>query len=187
MRTAEAAVKWPQINSGDSTMPHNRTLRSVLFAALALSTVSIAPALSEDDGWFWNRGRMGEWFRGEMMDDDNRWGWGHGMMMGRKFGEERLIALKEELSISSAQEKAWDDYKTAVKAAADSMRANHKNMMSSDLPQTLPERIALHESMMTTRLVEMKTMNAATLALYNALDANQKKKADDIIMGMGMM
>lgn len=168
-------------------MTNNRTIKSISLAALALTTVSITPVLSDDDGWFWNRGRMGEWFRGEMMDNDMRWGWGHGMMMGRRFGEERLNALKGELAITSVQQKAWDDYANAVKAATNSMRENHNNMMSSDLPKTLPERIAFHESMITARLEEMKTMDAATLALYNSLDETQKKKADDIIMGMGMM
>jgi LTXXQ motif family protein len=168
-------------------MSHNHTLKSMLFAALALSAVSIQPAFSDDDGWFWNRGRMGEWFRGEMMDNDMRWGWGHGMMMGRKFGEERLNALKDELAITATQQKAWDDYAKSVNTAVDSMRETHKNMMSGDIPKTLPERIAFHENMMTARLEDMKTTDAATLTLYNALDANQKKKADELILGMGMM
>jgi LTXXQ motif family protein len=163
------------------------SMKSVLFAALALSTVSIAPALSDDDGWFWNRGRMGEWFRGEMMDNDMRWGWGHGMMMGGRYTEERLNALKTELSINATQEKTWEEYAKTVKTAADSMRESHKSMMDSDFPKTLPERLALHESMMTARLENMKTTNAATLTLYNALDASQKKKADELILGMGMM
>jgi LTXXQ motif family protein len=168
-------------------MKHNHTMKSMFFGAFALSTVSIAPAFSDDDGWFWNRGRMGEWFRGEMMDNDMRWGWGHGMMMGRRFGEERLNALKGELAIAATQEKVWDEYANAVKAAAESMRETHKNMMSGDIPKTLPERIAFHESMMIARQENMKTTDAATLALYNALDADQKKKADELILGMGMM
>jgi Spy/CpxP family protein refolding chaperone len=68
-------------------MQHNKTIKSILFATMALTTVGIAPALSDDDGWFWNRGRMGEWFRGEMMGDHMRWGGGPGMMMGRRFSE----------------------------------------------------------------------------------------------------
>jgi hypothetical protein len=33
----------------------------------------------------------------------------------------------------------------------------------------------------------MTAVREATLALYNKLDANQKKKADDLIVGMGAM
>lgn len=169
-------------------MRYNSTMKSMIFAAVALTLMGITSAYSDDDdGWFWNRGRMGEWFRGEMMDDHMRWGGGHGMMMGGRFGEERLNALKSELTITTAQEKSWNDYAKAVKAAADSMRENHKNMMSGDFPKTLPERIAFHETMMSARLAEMKAMNEATLALYNALDTTQKAKADEVILGMGMM
>ena len=40
---------------------------------------------------------------------------------------------------------------------------------------------------MTGRFEAMKSTNAATLNLYNALDSGQKKKADELILGMGMM
>jgi hypothetical protein len=159
-------------------------------AAIALATLLIisTPSLAEnDDGWFWGRGMMGQWFKGEMMGRGMMDGWGPGMMMGSRYNQERLDALKTELVITDAQKKVWDDYVAAVKSASDSMRATHKQMMNADIPATLPERITLHEGMMTARLETMKTTNAATLALYNALDATQKKKADDLIMGMGMM
>jgi LTXXQ motif family protein len=161
--------------------------KSMVFASVALATFTVTPAFSDDDGWFWNRGRMGDWFRGEMMDEGMRHGWGRGMMMGSRFSEERLKALKTELSITAAQEKLWQDYAGAVKASADAMRAKHAQMMSDDIPSTLPDRLALHEGMMSARLQEIKSINAATLALYNVLDEAQKKKADEVIMGMGMM
>jgi LTXXQ motif family protein len=162
--------------------------KSMVFSSVALATLAVTPASSEnDDGWFWNRGRMGEWFRGEMMDEGMRHGWGRGMMMGSRFSDERLNALKTELSITAAQEKLWQDYAGAVKSSAEAMRAMHAQMMSDDIPDTLPDRLALHEGMMSARLEEIKSINAATLALYNVLDETQKKKADEIIMGMGMM
>jgi hypothetical protein len=127
---------------------------------------------------------MGEWFRGEILDDHMRCGGGPGRMMGNKFSGERLNALKAELSITAAQEKIWGDYAKAVDVAANSMRANHENMMRGDLPTTLPERLTLHETMLSARLEEIKSLNAATFAVHNVLDSNQKKQADDIIMGM---
>jgi LTXXQ motif family protein len=108
-------------------------------------------------------------------------------MMGSRFNEERLNALKAELAISDAQKRAWDDYAAAVKTAADSMREAHGQMMSAGVPATLPERLSLHDTMMAGRCETAKSISAATLALYNALNNEQKKKADDLIMGMGMM
>jgi hypothetical protein len=130
---------------------------------------------------------MGHWFRGEMMGRDMMDGWGPGMMMGSRFNDERLNALKKELAITEAQTKAWEDYAASVKAAVASMRDVHAQVMNGSVPATLPERITLHEGIMTGRLEAMKSTNAATLSLYNALDSAQKKKADELIMGMGMM
>jgi LTXXQ motif family protein len=156
--------------------------------AIACLLTIATPAFADDDRvWFWGKGMMGHWFKGEMMDRGMMEGWGAGMMMGSRFNEERLNALKTELAITDTQKKVWDDYVAAVKTAVDSMRASHGQMMKADIPATLPERIALHESMMATRLGVMKSTDAATLALYQTLDAAQKRKADDLIMGMGMM
>ena len=40
---------------------------------------------------------------------------------------------------------------------------------------------------MTARIESLKSTNAATLALYEAMNEEQKKKADELILGMGMM
>jgi hypothetical protein len=160
--------------------------RAAMVAALLFAIAT--PVLADnDDGWFWGKDFMGHWFRGEMMGRDMMDGWGPGMMMGTRFNDERLNALKKELAITEAQTKAWEDYAAAVKAAVASMRKAHVQMMSGSIPATLPERITLHEGIITGRLEAMKSTNAATLNLYNALDSAQKKKADELIMGLGMM
>jgi hypothetical protein len=130
---------------------------------------------------------MGHWFWGEMMGPDLMDGWGPGMMMGRRFNDERLNALKDELAITEAQKKLWDDYVAAVKNAVTAVRGVHVTMMNGDVPATLPEPIKLHEGIMSGRFDAMKSTDAATLALYNGLDDAQKKKADELILGMGMM
>jgi LTXXQ motif family protein len=155
--------------------------------AAALLAVTVPVLADDDDGWFGRKGMMGQWFRGEMISRNMMDGWGPGMMMGSRFNEERLNALKTELAINDAQKKAWDDYAAAAKTAADSMRESHGQMMNSDAPATLPERIGLHDTMMASRCETVKSISAATLALYSALNNEQKKKADDLIMGMGMM
>ncbi len=159
-----------------------------LAAAVVLPTGLTMPSFAdEDDGWFWGRGKMGHWFRDEMMGRHMMDGMGHGIMMSRKYSEQRLGALKKEFGITEAQGKAWDDYAAAIKASSASMRDMHVKMMGVNEPATLPERVNLHQEMMTTRVGAMKAVDVATLALYEALDAAQKKKADELILGMGMM
>ena len=164
----------------------SRRSRAAMVAAL-LFAIATPVMADNDDGWFWGKGFMSHWFRGEMMGRDMMDGWGPGMMMGARFNEERLNALKNELVITEAQKKVWEDYAASVKEAVASMREVHLQMMSGSIPATVPERITLHEGIMTGRFEAMKSTNAATLSLYNALDNEQKKKADELIMGMGMM
>ena len=164
----------------------SKSSRAAMVAALLFAIAT--PVLADnDDGWSWGKGFMGHWFRGEMMGREMMDGWGPGMMMGARFNEERLNAFKNELAITDAQKKVWDDYTASVKGAVASMREAHVQMMSGSIPATLPERIAQHEGIMTGRLEAMKSTNAATLSLYSALDSDQKSKADELIMGMGMM
>ncbi len=161
--------------------------RKLIFTSLLAAGLMTAPAFADPDGWFWGRGQMGDWFRGEMwrygmMGD----GPGH-MMMGRRFSEHRLEALKSELGITAAQEDVWKTYMTAVQSAADGMRSTHQTMMDRGSFKTLPERLDAQAAMMASRQDVMKTVREATLALYEKLDEAQKKKADDLILGMGMM
>ena len=165
-----------------------KSRRSRIAVVAALLFAIATPVMADkDDGWFWGKGFMGHWFRGEMMGRDMMAGWGPGMMMGSRFNEERLDALKNELTITDAQKKVWDDYAASVKGSAASTRDVYAHMMSVSIPATLPARIKLHESIMGARFETMKSTNAATLALYSVLDDAQKKKADDLIIGMGIM
>ncbi len=163
-----------------------RGSRAASVAALLFAIAT--PVLADNnDGWFWGKGLMGHWFRGEMMGRDMMDGWVPGIMMGTRFNEERLNALKTELAITEAQKKVWDDYAASIKDAVASMREARVQMMNASIPATLPERITLHEGSMAVRFESMKSTNAATLILYKALDNTQKKKADELIMAMGMM
>jgi LTXXQ motif family protein len=166
--------------------PSLRSLSLCLTAAAGLMILPMSAAFADSNDWHWGRGMMGRWFMGEMnhgmMD-----GWGPGMMMGERYNAERLDDLKRELGITDAQQKLWDSYAEAVKSSVSTMRSFHESMMDGKVPDKLPERLALHESMMTTRIESMKTVNAAVLALYDKLTDAQKAKADDLIAGMGMM
>lgn len=156
--------------------------RHIALPILVAFGLMSTPALA--DGWFWGRGHMDHWFRSEMGRCDMM---GGGGMMGRRFGEERLEALKAELDITAAQQGAWDTYEKAVRENADNMSKAHEAIMSQQPLKTLPERIDAQAAMMASRQKAMGKIREATLALYQALDVAQKKKADELILGMGMM
>jgi LTXXQ motif family protein len=113
-----------------------------------------------------------------------------GMAMMAKHVEGRLAFLKTELKITDAQLPLWN-------AVADAMRANAKSM-SEMMPggmmggaqstATLPEKLALREKMITAHLEALRKFKAAVDPLYASLSDEQKKTADELLMGpMGMM
>ena len=114
---------------------------------------------------------------------------GMGMMAGHVEG--RLAFLKTELKITDAQLPLWN-------AVADAFRANAKSMgemmsggmMGSSQTATLPEKLALREKIMTGHLEALRKFKVAIDPLYAALSSEQKKTADELLMGpmeMGMM
>lgn len=155
--------------------------RRFIFLILASSSLLITPALA--DGWFWGRGHMDHWFRSEMGRCDMM----SGRMMGWRSDNERLGALKSELGITTTQDSAWQAYEKVVQENAESMLKSHEAMMGQQPLETLPERLDAQSAMMATRHDAMNKVREATLALYQLLDVEQKKKADQLILGMGMM
>ena len=114
---------------------------------------------------------------------------GMGMMAGHVEG--RLAFLKTELKITDPQLPLWN-------AVADAFRANAKSMgemmsggmMGSSQTATLPEKLALREKIMTGHLEALRRLKTAVDPLYAALSPEQKKTADELVMGpmgMGMM
>jgi len=114
-----------------------------------------------------------------------------GMGMMAEHVEGRLAFLKTELKITDAQLPLWN-------AVADAIRANAKGMsemmsggmMGSSQTATLPEKLALREKIMTGHLEALRKFKVAIDPLYAALSSEQKKTADELLMGpmeMGMM
>ena len=112
-------------------------------------------------------------------------------MMGAMAGhvEGRLAFLKAELKITEAQLPLWN-------AVADAIRANAKGMtemmsggmMGAGQATTLPDKLAMREKMMTVHLEAMRRFNTAVDPLYAALSDEQKKTADELLIGpIGMM
>lgn len=98
--------------------------------------------------------------------------------------EGRIAFLKTELKITDAQQPLWN-------AVADAMRANAKEMtdmmpMMRSMMQpsaTLPEKLAAREKMMTANLDAFRKLEAAVEPLYAALNDDQKKTADELMIG----
>ena len=103
--------------------------------------------------------------------------------------EGRLAFLKAELKITDAQMPLWNNFAEAVRANAKAMEQMMQGgMMGTSQSTSLPEKLAMREKMMTTHLDALRKFKAAVDPLYAALGDEQKKIADELLMGpIGMM
>jgi hypothetical protein len=117
------------------------------------------------------------------------------MMMGQndipmkaKRIEGRLAFLKTELKITDAQLPFWNAFAQAMRDNATAMQAMPHAMMGMSKAATLPDKLAERETMLVARLEAVRKLKAAADPLYAALNADQKKTADEIMLSpMGMM
>ena len=120
------------------------------------------------------------------------------MMMGRdgmsmmgamaRHVEGRLAFLKTELKITEAQLALWNAVADAMRANAKTMSDMAGGMVGGSQMATLPEKLAMREKMMTAHLEALRKFKAAVDPLYAALSDEQKKTADELLIGpMGMM
>ena len=103
------------------------------------------------------------------------------------FIEGRIAFLKAELAITDAQKGAWDAYADATKRNLESMQGMWQTMKSVFEAKTPMERLDAHLAAMESRTKVLKDVKPALAKLYEALNAEQKKKADEILTGMGCM
>jgi len=101
----------------------------------------------------------------------------------------RIAFLKTELKITDAQMPVWNAVADAIRAAPKEVSGMPcmPMMQSSD---TLPERLAAREKAMTAHLEALRKLRSAVEPLYVALSDDQKKTADQLMIGpigMGMM
>lgn len=153
-----------------------------VLGATALSSCVTTAAFADDDAWMGHRWGMG---MGQMMA-------GPDAMVDRIDG--RLAFMKTELKITEAQTADWEALAKVIRSTAEEhnglMQAMMTSMQSGDfwkLP--LPDRLALQEAHLTTRLEQVKQVKTAVDKLYATLSDEQKKAADDVMlpmMGMGM-
>jgi hypothetical protein len=109
-----------------------------------------------------------------------------GMMMNHAEGY--LSFLKTELKITDAQTPQWNAFADAERANAKAMRDMMAAMVANRGLGTFPERLELHEKLMTARLDGLRKAKSTADALYAVLGDDQKKTADELLSrSMGMM
>ena len=120
------------------------------------------------------------------------------MMMGRdgmsmmgamaRHVEGWLAFLKTELKITDAQLPLWNAVADTIRSNAKAMGDMAGGMMGGSQSATLPDKLDTREKMMTARLEALRKFKAAVAPLYVALSDEQKRTADELLIGpMGMM
>ena len=108
------------------------------------------------------------------------------MMAGHVEG--RLAFLKTELKITDAQLPLWNAVADAIRANTKTMGGMAEGMIGSMQTGTLPDKLAAREKLITAHLEALRKFKAALDPLYAALSDDQKKTADEVLIGpMGMM
>ena len=107
-----------------------------------------------------------------------------GMGMPFEHVEGRIAFLRTELKIEESQVGPWNAFADVLRANAKSMKDMHEEMINQSNAVTLPQRVDIHEKMMSAHLEMERRFQAATKPLYDALNDQQKKLADSLIKGM---
>ena len=116
------------------------------------------------------------------------------MMMGQNgmagHVEGHIAFLKTELKVTEAQQPLWDGVADAMRANAKDMTRVPNCMSMMQTSGTPPEKLAAREKAMTAHLEALRKLKTAIEPLYAALSDDQKKMADQLMIGpmsMGMM
>jgi hypothetical protein len=144
---------------------------------------------------------QGQGMMGPGMMGPGMMGMGMGMGMGGGPGmgmidrvEGRIAFLRAELKITDAQALAWNEFADALRSNARNLGATRRGMMgraSAGQPQaqTLIQRLDAQEQWLSTRLEGTRTLKTAFGKLNDALSAEQRETAEQLLdshMGMGM-
>jgi hypothetical protein len=193
-----------------SMRAHRIVLTLLLVSTLALALPAFAQGETKDSGM--GSGMMGQGMTGQGMTGhpDMRPGQGMGQgglmmmgmmggcpmmgMMGGQGGPEamvqgRLDYLKDELNIKKSQTKAWDAFAEAMRANAQSMMAMRGQMMAQmgEGAPSATQMLEAHMTMMESRLQAMRSLKPAMDELYKSLGSKQRKRADELMPGVGCM
>lgn len=119
------------------------------------------------------------------------YGMGNMPMMGgdiNTYTDTRATFLKSQLGLTEAQTPAWTTYISAFRAHLTAKQQHHQTMMTSMTAGTTSAQSAeAIVSSMDGCHKAMKDLKNAYVALYQALNPEQKQKADAVFSGMGWM
>jgi hypothetical protein len=153
-----------------------RTLTGAMIALLTATTAMAQPGPAGEHGGSPMAGRMPMMSMG-----------GHCAMMGRTEGA--LAFLKTELKITSAQEKAWEAFAALVRQEAANKPkgpAGHghgpKGASKPDAPEPFPQAVTRRLQMMDQHHESLKKLSDAAKPLYDGLNTEQRKTADELLM-----
>src|SRR5664279_4419288 len=196
-------------------MPRRTIFAIGLASAIAIATLTISPPVSAQmgnrggygpgmmNGQGYGPGMMGPGYGPGTMGP----GYGHGMignygagmmggcgMMGdtadgqtSTFAAGRIAFLKAELGITDAQKAAWDAYADKINGNLTNMQGMWQTMKAVFDAKTPPDRLDAQIAAMDSRVSALKEIKPALAKLYDALSSDQKKKADELLTGMGCM
>jgi hypothetical protein len=103
------------------------------------------------------------------------------------FAEGRIAFLKAELGITDAQKSAWDAYTVTINGNLQSMQGMWQTMKTVVEAKTPADRLDAQIAAMESRVAVLKEVKPALEKLYAALSDEQKKKAEEVLTGMGCM
>lgn len=103
------------------------------------------------------------------------------------FAEGRIAFLKAELGITDAQKVVWEAYAETIKRNLQGMQGMWQTMKAVFEAKTPADRLDAQIAAMDARLVALKEIKPTLTKLYAALSADQKKKADEVLTGVGCM
>ncbi|HEX7967622.1 MAG TPA: Spy/CpxP family protein refolding chaperone [Stellaceae bacterium] len=143
-------------------------------------------------GWGYGPGMMRGYGYGPGMMGSN--GGGPGFMGGGMFGfadegqiiefvDGRLAFVKAELKVTEQQMPLWNAFADTVRANAKTVNERRELMYGARWEQkSLPERLDAQETILASRLEALRKTSAALKPLYAALDNQQKKVADTLLV-----
>ena len=85
--------------------------------------------------------------------------------------------------VAEAEQAAWDAYVAVLKAHVRSLQGMRESMLPVR-GRKLPEAYEAHVSASEARLTALRELKSTLIALYDSLNDDQKKKADDVLLRM---
>jgi LTXXQ motif family protein len=94
--------------------------------------------------------------------------------------------LKSGLAITDAQKSAWDAYVGALKTNYKSLQGVRETMMPAHGKSSV-DQFDAHVTATENRLKALKDLKPTLTTFYAGLSADQKQKADGMLLGMSCM